>query len=133
MALGALLVVEDECRLLKMLVSTLGKAGYWIVEASNGGRAMSALRYGSPSFAGLITDVNLGSGIDGWQLAREARTLCPSISVVYTSGTESHHWSYRGVPGSMMLVKPFTASKLLDAIGTLLETPNPARFANDLL
>lgn len=68
----------------------------------------------------LITDIQLGGGANGWDVARRARELKPSMPVVYVSGDSSSHWEANGVPGSIMIQKPFALAQVTTAIAQLL-------------
>jgi DNA-binding response OmpR family regulator len=69
---------------------------------------------------GLITDINLGKGPDGWDVARHARELIPALPVVYMSGASAHEWTSHGVPHSVFIAKPFAPAQVVTAISTLL-------------
>jgi hypothetical protein len=38
----------------------------------------------------MITNISLGVGADGWDVARRARELTPELPVVYMSGASAH-------------------------------------------
>ena len=115
-----LLLVEDEPLLLMSARETLADGGFAVRESSGGADAMRLLDDGHREFAGLITDIRLGDGPDGWEVARHARLLKPDIAIVYTTGDSAHHWDAEGVPRSVILVKPFAEAQLLTAIAGLL-------------
>ena len=81
---------------------------------------MSELEADPSRFSGLITDISLGKGPDGWEIARRARELIPKLPVVYISGHGSADWPSKGVPYSLTLSKPFATAQLITAISTLL-------------
>lgn len=72
------------------------------------------------SLDGLITDINLGDGPDGWQVARKARELVGGLPVVYVSAASEHEWTSHGVPNSVMVTKPFVPAQVVVAISSLL-------------
>jgi CheY-like chemotaxis protein len=115
-----LLVVEDEALLHLFLEEALEGAGFSVLLKSNSEEAFKALGNDVQSFAGLITDIRLGSGQTGWDVARHARELCPTMPVVYMTGDSSHEWAAYGVPGSVLLGKPFAEAQLVTAISQLL-------------
>lgn len=79
------------------------------------------------AFAALVTDIDLGDNSSGWEVARRARELFPDLPVVYVSGGSAHEWASRGVPGSVMLTKPFALAHLVVAVSNAtLERPGPA-------
>lgn len=115
-----LLYVEDELLLHTVLEAGLNDAGFGLVVASSGEDGLRILRDRPSDIAGLITDVNLGPGIDGWEVARQARELNPTIPVIYVSGKDGHDWSAKGVPQSVMIAKPFAVAQVVVAMATLL-------------
>jgi DNA-binding response OmpR family regulator len=115
-----LLLVEDEALIRHDLKEALAEAGYDVSEAENGGKALSEFYSDASRFRGLITDINLGEGPDGWEVARRARERVPDLPVVYMSGHGAADWSSKGVPNSLILSKPFASAQLITAISTLL-------------
>ena len=115
-----LLLVEDESLILGTLKEVLIEAGFDITTATNGFEALAALDKDGQDLAGLISDIRLGEGPDGWDVARHARELAPAFPVVYMSGDSVAHWSAQGVPNSEILQKPFAAVQLVTAISNLL-------------
>lgn len=115
-----LLVAEDEALIRFALEQTLQNSGFNVVAAPSGDAALFLLTDSRVQFAGLITDIRLGAGIDGWALARQARELIPNICVVYVTGDSAADWHAQGVPGSMVLQKPVADAQLLTGISTLL-------------
>jgi two-component system cell cycle response regulator CpdR len=115
-----LLLVEDEALIRHDLKEALVEAGFDVTEAASGGRALSEFEANASRIRGLITDINLGKGPDGWEIARRGRELIPDLPVVYLSGHGSIDWPSKGVPNSLIVSKPFAAAQLITAISTLL-------------
>lgn len=115
-----LLYVEDEILIQDMLVSALEKAGFRLLVADNGTQAMAILAEKASLLHGMITDVNLGDGPEGWDVAQRARELVQTLPVIYVSAASDHIWSSRGVPNSIMIAKPFVAAQVVVAISSLL-------------
>jgi DNA-binding NtrC family response regulator len=115
-----LLLVEDETMILNLLQEALMEAGYEVVVARDGARALEELEADADRFRGIITDIRLGSGPDGWEVGHRARELSPHIQVVYMSGDSGHEWASQGVPNSLMVSKPFAVAQVVTAISTLL-------------
>ncbi|MBW8784698.1 MAG: response regulator [Novosphingobium sp.] len=115
-----LLLAEDEPIIQLAAQDVLEHGGYAVVTASDGIEAMAVIDEPSRELAGLVTDIDLGDGANGWQLAHRAREVFPLIPVVYTSGGSVGDWQAHGVPKSMMLAKPYADAQLLTAISTLL-------------
>jgi DNA-binding response OmpR family regulator len=124
-----LLYVEDEGLIAMDVTEALKDAGFDVQHVINGRDAAAAPREHAARYQALVTDVRLPE-VDGWELARLARELNPSIPVVYVSGDSAAGWSAHGVPKSLMLQKPFAMAQVLAAITTLLNqaaaAPPPA-------
>jgi CheY-like chemotaxis protein len=122
-----LLVVEDEP--LKMLAAreALDAGGYTIIEAETGSEALAIIDAHGDNLAGIITDIRLGSGPDGWEVARRGRERKPDIPVVYVTGDSAHEWNIHGVPNSSVVQKPHAPAQLTTAISTLLTAADTNR------
>ena len=103
-----------------MLDEALGDGGFEVAMARNGAEAIAILDEKSRSLRGLITDINLGHGPDGWDIARHARELRPELPVVYMSGASAHEWASHGVPHSTIVNKPFAPAQIVTAISALI-------------
>jgi CheY-like chemotaxis protein len=68
----------------------------------------------------LLTDIDLGKGPDGFDVARYARKLYPRLPVVFVSGTMAAHHPAHGVEGSVFIAKPFHPAQLLKALDQLI-------------
>ena len=111
-----ILIAYDEPALCEVIVGMLDETGLQPVCVHSDRDAYAALRDQGP-FVGMITDVNLGPGTTGFDVARAARQMNPAIAVIYASGEASPE-SFRmfGVPDSAFLSKPFRAGQLLQAL-----------------
>lgn len=118
-ALSPILVVEDDALIRMGLVATLKGGGYTVAEC-NGGAAAMILIDESSDLQGLISDINLGDGPDGWAVARHARQKFPALAVLYISGESVANWTAEGVPNSLILQKPYAEAQLMTAIASLL-------------
>lgn len=124
-AATVLLYVEDETTIVELVESALQDAGFEVVVAADGREALELLEARGAGLRGLITDVNLGSGPDGWQVAKRARELIDNVPVIYVSGASGHEWTSKGVPHSVMITKPFAAAQIVVAVSSLLNTTDP--------
>ncbi len=121
-----LLLVEDEALIRMHLEEDLSEAGFKLVVAVNGKQAMIELEADAARFRGVLTDIRLGQGPNGWVIARHARELVPHIPIVYISGDSAHEWDAQGVPNSVMVSKPFVAAQIITAVSTLLNQTSTA-------
>ena len=116
----SLLLVEDEALVLLATQDTLESGGYSVITASSGEEALEILKRGTREIAAVITDVRLGPGPDGWELARRARELEPGLAVIYTTGDGAAEWPALGVSGSVLIAKPYGPPQVLAAVRALL-------------
>ena len=119
-AAAMLLYVEDELVTQACVADVLGEAGFAVTVASDGAEAMKLLETARQPFRGLVTDVNLGQGLDGWGIARRGRELVETMAVVYVSGASLHAWVSKGVPASVMIAKPCAPVQIVVAVSALL-------------
>ena len=115
-----LLLVEDEALIQSLLEDALSDGGFELTIAENGTKALAELEADATRFRAVITDIRLGSGPDGWQVAHRARELVPAMPIVYMSGDSSHDWAANGVPNSVMVSKPFAVAQIVTAVSNLL-------------
>ena len=118
-----LLLVEDGPLTLISTQTALEDEGYHVVAARHSASALDAL---AQPVCGLITDIRLPGPFDGWQIARAARARWPDIPVVYVTGEGEEDWAEKGVPGSLILKKPYSAGKLLATVGRLIREETAA-------
>ena len=114
-----ILLAEDEAVNRIVLAETLRDGGYEVIEAVSGLVAMAKLEQSGKTLSGLVTDIRMGEGPDGWAVARHARELNPLLPVVYMSGDSAGDWSAYGVPHSVIVQKPFAPSQIVVALGTM--------------
>ena len=114
-----ILVVEDEALIRMGLVEYLAAGGYTVSDCKDGAAAIAHID-ASDELHGLATDIKLGKGPSGWEVAHYARKMYPDIAVVYMTGDSAADWSAEGVPNSIILQKPFADAHLLSALATLM-------------
>ncbi len=78
---AAILVVDDEPQIRRVLRSTLSSQGYVIREATTGEEAVEAVRKERPDL--ILLDVNM-PGIGGIEAAREIREMCDAPIIMLT-------------------------------------------------
>jgi len=64
----------------------------------------------------LVTDIDLGPGANGFDVARRARAVHPGLPVVYISGTAWRRQATEGVEGSQFISKPFHPREIVEAL-----------------
>ena len=112
-----ILAVEDEPAVLAAVVEHLAEIGYGVIAARDAGEALERLR-GDDRVDILFSDVVMPGGMNGVELANEARRLRPDLRVLLTSGytgealAGDHH-----VPGDVVvLVKPYRLEELAERL-----------------
>ena len=115
-----ILIVENEAIVALDVGNALQDGGYGVRFANTGTEAIAMLDEDYEPFVGLVTDIRFGAGPDGWDVARRARELHPSIPVVYISIDSAADHASRGVPDSLMIQKPFAVMQVVTAISQLL-------------
>jgi len=117
-----LLIVEDEEEVRSLLEDALRESGFELELAKSGEAALAVLESRKDSLRGLVTDINLGPGPDGWAVAKRGRELIPDLPVVYMSGAAGHEWTSKGVPHSTLVAKPFAPAQIITAISALMNS-----------
>lgn len=123
--LPVILVIEDEVLLQGVVRDALKEAGFDLLMTSSAEEALTVLKSGTSKCSALVTDVNLGDGMNGWEVAREVRQIDPAFPVIYMTGAAAIDWPAQGVPGSILLEKPFAPAQLVTAISQLLNVSTP--------
>jgi CheY-like chemotaxis protein len=116
----AILLVEDEPIHLDNMREAFEEAGFRTLLAVNAQEAVSKLEEYAAEVAGVITDISMGNGLTGWDVARRARQLKSDMPIVYITGANADQWSVQGVPKSLLVEKPMALAQLVAAISTLL-------------
>lgn len=121
---AVILLVEDEDDLRAAEAEILRGAGYHVLEAENGQKAIDVLRVQSDfKIDLLVTDVVMPI-MGGRQLAEQLTALFPSLRVLFLSGyTKDSLLASEGFKTSdQILNKPFTATELLKKVSQKLDT-----------
>ena len=119
------LLFEDETLVAMFIQDALTDAGFEPVLARNAKEAEGAIRDHIEVVSALVTDIRLGEGPSGWELARLARERCPDLPIVFISGDSAIDHSAQGVPDSVMIQKPFVEAQLITALANLLNDRAP--------
>lgn len=113
-------IVEDEALILVTIEQALQDGGFAFESAMTGSDALLLLQDHGDRCRALVTDVNLGGDITGWDIARQARALNPALPVVYVTAEHAKDWAIHGVPNSIMVSKPFVEAQIISAVASLL-------------
>ena len=113
------LVVEDNELVRAVLVDVLGEAGMQVSDTADPEQALGLLDAAGPPMV-LVTDIDLGTAMDGFKLATAARRRWPSIGVVLISGRPQHLHEHRLHSRDRFLPKPFRSRDLLRTIQEIM-------------
>lgn len=118
------LVVEDEDAVRNLLRTMLRLAGYEVISCQDGAEALDLLAARGGEVNLLITDINLGSGMDGFEVAEALREHQPSLKVLYISGEDEEGRVAREMAAgaSHFLVKPFTPRAFTERVRLFLDS-----------
>jgi signal transduction histidine kinase/ActR/RegA family two-component response regulator len=111
------LVVEDDQDVLDVAVAALTDLGYRILIAHDGHEALRILERDEPIDL-LFTDIVMPSGINGVEVAREARRLRQDIKVLLTSGYSTHALAseFGAAAEFAIITKPYRQTELAEHI-----------------
>jgi two-component system cell cycle response regulator CpdR len=115
----SLLLVEDEPLTAVALAAALEDGGFQVSLCATGYDALNYIEM-EPGIVALVTDIGLGQGPDGWEVARRAREHFPAAPVVYMTGASVRDYADEAVPRSVMLKKPFPVVELVNTVSALL-------------
>lgn len=105
------LVVEDDAFQREALSEFLRTHGLEVVECSSAETAELILASTGTELVALVTDVNLGGGMSGVELAQYAKRTFPHVNVVMISGNCPPY-----IPqDTRFFLKPYNSKDLLEA------------------
>lgn len=105
------LAVDDDRGVGAALVRLLRPEGHQIVAVSSGEEALQ--RLADAPFDVVISDLGLGDGMDGWELARRVRAEWPAVRFVLSSGSVSvSEVEARRLGADAILAKPYCPEDL---------------------
>jgi two-component system response regulator FlrC len=120
------LVVDDEPRLSALLVGLLRYAGHEGVTAASAEEALE--RLASETFDLVISDLSMGEGMNGWDLAAAISASDHPVPVVlatgWGAGIDEDEARQRGVSGEVP--KPYRRADLYAVIARVLAAATPA-------
>jgi PAS domain S-box-containing protein len=117
----SVLLVEDDAEVRAVIRRFLGAFACRVTEAASGEQALLALSAGE-KFELLLTDIALGAGMRGTQLAARVSELSPGIAILLMSGFSSELLDAdRDSPPTWgLLRKPCSREELAEAIANAL-------------
>ena len=122
----AILLVEDEEPVRRLVQRVLSQAGYRVLTAESGRDALQLVEQGGLDVDLVLTDLIMPGGISGHDLGRRLRLRRPDQRLLYMSGyprdgTARDDPELRQHAPTPTLAKPFTPASLLDSVRACLE------------
>ena len=112
------MLIDDDHLVRRVLVEWLEDAGFYVLDFSDPRQALATLDSGHPTHV-LITDVDLGSALNGFDVAEMVHQSWPAVSVILISGMPAGHTGRKFDPRDRYLQKPFSDGCLLRTLGQL--------------
>ena len=119
MAEVAILVVDDDAPIRRMLDRTLTAEGYAVESAADGGEALAAVERSTPDL--IVLDVGL-PGVDGLSVSKRLRAKGLAVPVLLLTARDAVADRVAGLDAGAddYLVKPFATEELLARVRALL-------------
>jgi DNA-binding NtrC family response regulator len=114
------LLVDDDELVRFVLSEALSDAGYEVIETGDPRHALGLPQAVGPPDV-LITDIDLHSEINGFDVATNAHHLWPEVRVILISGRSADHTGQSIDLGDLYIQKPFSKERLLGAIEQLAQ------------
>lgn len=117
---GRVLVVDDQIALTRLATYVLQTAGYRVRTALSGEEALDLLAAEPAEI--VLSDLGMGSGMNGWELTEAVRRLYPHTAVVLVTGWAGEidpvQAAARGVEA--VVGKPYAGETLRAAVEQVL-------------
>jgi DNA-binding NtrC family response regulator len=115
-----ILVIDDEQLVRSLMVELLERAGYEVLESESATRSLELLD--DPRVSLVLSDV-LMPGLTGLELLQEVQRRRPGLPVLLVTGagTQDNLAEARGSGAAGVLLKPFSASDLVDRVEKAIE------------
>ncbi len=124
---GTVLLVEDDVGVRETARRALGRAGFTVITAPDGERALHIIESGPPLGA-VVTDVVMPE-LGGRPLADAINDNHPEIPILFTSGHADHLLGEHGIirDGVDFLAKPYNPHSLCERVRSMLARPKGDR------
>ena len=121
---AAVLIVDDDPRLLRLVRVNLERAGFAVVTASNGAAALEEFAAAPPD--ALVLDVTM-PGMDGFTLTQKLREIS-NVPIILLTAMSEQSQKVKGleIGADDYLTKPFDPDELVARVRALLRRSQPA-------
>lgn len=107
----AVLVVDDEPLMRKLVRTILERSGVDVLDAASGNDACDVFATARDRIGLVLTDIVM-PGMDGLSLAVRLRSVDPGMPILFMTGYAAR---LKDAPGPV-LAKPFTSTVLVEAV-----------------
>ena len=114
-----ILFAEDDTAVRDVVVEMLSEKGFRVLTASDGYEAVRLLADHHVDL--LLSDIVM-PGMDGVQLARQAKVMRPRIRVLFTTGYAAIAAERDAMHQGRLLFKPVRSADLVSEVAVLLAT-----------
>jgi PAS domain S-box-containing protein len=117
---GTVLIVDDDEQVMNVAVEMFGSLGYEILTANDANEALDILMR-DRKIDVLFSDVVMPRGMNGIELAREARALRPTMKIVLASGypLPAIEKAKADLTDMAFIAKPYRWSEVVERLRTL--------------
>lgn len=112
--MNRILLVEDDYLNNLALHGYLQDAGFSVKSAFSGLGALAAITRAAPH--ALVSDLNLGPGPNGVEVARFARSVRPDTQIVLISSQLARYRALGDVAGAEFVAKPYRGEEIVAAL-----------------
>ena len=124
MSVAAVLLVDDDAPIRRMLERSLSAEGYEVATAADGGSALAQVERSMPDV--IVLDVAM-PGLDGLAVTRRLRSKGVGVPILLLTARDALHQRVEGLDAGAddYLVKPFEVEELTARIRALLRRNQP--------
>jgi two-component system cell cycle sensor histidine kinase/response regulator CckA len=123
-SVGSLLVVDDETAVRRFACRVLERAGYSVVEATDGVEALEIIQSRSVVLEAVVSDIVMPR-MNGVELMQALSISQPDLPVILMSGYATAALTDLGIAAPCsILPKPFTAERLLAEVSRCIRRPD---------
>lgn len=116
--MSTVLLVEDDALIAQLVDDALEAAGHDVMWAADAHEAAAIAERADRRIEALLTDVHLGPGPSGVDVARLARAKRPDLPVIFVTAHPEGELVAQ-VPGAVTVSKPFVASQLAAIVAAI--------------
>ena len=114
----SILVVEDDVPLARLMEALLDSAGYRVIGAGDGERALASMQTDRPAL--VLLDLTLPK-VDGWQVLERLRGIDDAPPVILFTGHRAAIERALAAGAAAAILKPFDVDDLLTTVERLIE------------